>query len=162
MLMGFVTTVLSALGCGPRSKIPGAADFDGVLHTQRALRLTAEGSGGFEIVAGDRLVLELNTTEGASRVAHDRGSRWTVVVELPAGADPAKPLDVSVVDVTAVARVAGEDVVYLARKATGTLSLAGGTKAVNGKLDVAFSEPERDLIKLGTYTVTGAFQATIR
>ena len=164
--MGFVMTLLSALGCAPGSKAGGSttpvlADYDVVLHANQALAIDpAVGQNGrFQITSGNKLVLELSTTRGKSAAAYDTASAWSVVVELPANPDPAKPLEVTLDGVPAVARVAGEDVLYLARNAKGHLKLTRTSDPVSGEIEIAFETPERDLIKLGNYALRGTFKA---
>lgn len=164
--MGILTALLSAIGCGPASKRPTLADYEASLHPQRALRLdpAVATSGRFELVAGDMLVLDLHASAGRSRIAYDKGSDWRVVVELPPGTDPAAPLDVPVDGLPAIARVAGEDVVYLARGARGRVKLAPRTSGepVRGELDLVFEAADRDLIGLGALRLAGPFQAKLR
>jgi hypothetical protein len=163
-LMGIVTALLSALGCGPASKKPVLADYDVALYPQRALRIdpAVTANGRFEIVAGDKLVLELQAAAGGSRIAYDRGSDWRVVLELPPNADPTRPLEISLDGVPAIARVAGEDVVYLARRAKGRVKLARQVDPVSGEIEVVFEAPDRDFIKLGPYRLSGSFRAKLK
>lgn len=165
--MGIVTALLSAIGCGPASKRPVLADYEISLHAQRALQLdpAVATSGRFEIVPGDKLVLDLHAAAGKSRIAYDKGTDWRVVVELPPGADPAAPLDVPLDGLPAIARVAGEDVVYLARGAKGRIKLArrgSAGETVSGELELVFETADRDLIKLGALRLAGPFQAKVR
>jgi hypothetical protein len=164
--MGFVITLLSAIGCAPGGKAGGSttpvlADYDVVLHADQALAIdpAAETNGRFQITPGNKLVLELSTTRGKSAAAYDTASAWTVVVELPANPDPARPLEVTLAGVPAVARVAGEDVLYLAKKAKGHLKLTRTSDPVSGEIEISFETPERDLIKLGNYALHGTFKA---
>jgi hypothetical protein len=167
--IGWVMALLSAIGCAPGSKAatsttPVLADYDIVLHANHALAVDpAVGQNGrFQITPGNKLVLELNTTRGKSAAAYDTASAWSVVVELPANPDPSKPLEVTLDGVPAIARVAGEDVLYLARQAKGHLKLTRTSDPVSGEIELAFETPERDLIKLGRYALHGAFKATAK
>lgn len=164
LLMGLMSTLLSAIGCAPGSKMPALTDFDVTLHRQRALKLdpAVASNGRFEIVAGPGSVLELHVVRGKSRIAYDTSSDWAVMIELPASADPAAPLEVTLDGVASVARVAGEDVLYLARQGKGRLKLARTSDPVSGEVDVVFETPDRDLIKLGRYQITGTFKATVK
>jgi hypothetical protein len=162
--MGIVTALLSAIGCAPSSRKPALADYDVALYPRRALQIdpAVTTNGRFEIVAGDKLVLELHAVRGQSRIAYDQGADWRVVLELPGSADPTRPLEVSLDGVPAIARVAGEDVVYLARQARGRVKLARQAAPVTGEIDVVFEAPDRDFIKLGPYRISGSFQATLK
>jgi hypothetical protein len=163
--MGFVMTLLSAIGCAPGSKAgsttPVLSDYDVALHAGRALSIdpAVTTNGRFQIVPGSRLVLELSTVRGKSAIAYDTGAAWSVVLELPPNPDPSKPMEVTLDGVPAIARVAGEDVLYLARQAKGRVKLTRTSDPVAGEIEVAFETPDRDLIKLGTYTLRGMFKA---
>jgi hypothetical protein len=163
--MGFVMTLLAAIGCAPGSKAgsttPVLADYDVVLHPGHALSVDAAASttGRFQIVPGDKLVLELSTVRGKSAIAYDTAAAWSVVLELPANPDPSKPLEVTLDGIPAVARVAGEDVLYLARQAKGRLKLTRTSEPVTGEIELAFETADRDLIKLGRYSLQGTFKA---
>lgn len=162
--MGFVMTLLAAIGCAPGSRAtttPVLADYDVVLHPRHALSIDAAAAttGRFQIVPGDKLVLELSTVRGKSAIAYDTASSWSVVLELPASADPTRPLEVTLDGVPAVARVAGEDILYLARQARGRLKLTRTSDPVTGEIELAFETADRDLIKLGTYSLRGTFKA---
>jgi hypothetical protein len=166
--MGFVMTLLSALGCTPGSK-PGAttpvlADYDVALRSGQALAIDpgAASNGRFQIVPGGKLVLELTTTRGKSAIAYDTQSIWTIAIELPSNADPSQSIEISLDNATAIARVASEDVLYLARKARGRLKLTRTSDPVTGEIDVVFETPDRDLIKLGSYALHGSFKAKAR
>jgi hypothetical protein len=166
--MGFVMTLLSALGCAPGSKAgattPVLADYDIALRRGQALAIdpAAASNGRFQIAPGGKLVLELTTTRGKSAIAYDTESTWTIAIELPPSADPSQPVEISLDNATAIARVAGEDVLYLARKARGKLKLTRTSDPVTGEIDVAFEAPDRDLIKLGSYALRGSFKAKAR
>ena len=166
--MGLVTALLSAFGCTSGSKAgagaPTLANYEVALHVGRALSIDADATsnGRFQIVPGNRLVLELSTTRGKSAVAYDTAATWSVVLELPPNPDPGKPMEVKLDGVPAVARVAGEDVLYLARQVKGKLTLARTSSPVTGELELSFDRPERDLIKLGAYALRGTFEATLR
>lgn len=166
--MGFVMTLLSAIGCAPGSKAgattPVLADYDAVLHTGQALSVDAAAptNGRFQIVPGNKLVLELNTTRGKSAIAYDTAATWSVVLELPANPDPSKPMEVTLDGIPAVARVAGEDVLYLARQAKGKLKLTRTSAPVTGEIELVFDNADRDLIKLGAYSLHGTFKATAK
>jgi hypothetical protein len=166
--MGLVTMLLSAIGCAPGSKpsstTPVLADYDVVLHAGHSLSIDAAAptNGRFQIVPGNKLVLELSTTRGKSAIAYDTAATWSVVLELPPNPDPSKPMEVSLDGVPAVARVAGEDVLYLARQAKGKLTLTRTSAPVTGEIEIAFETPDRDLIKLGKYSLHGAFKATAK
>jgi hypothetical protein len=163
--MGFVMTMLSAIGCAPGTKAgattPTLADYDVVVHAGRGLAVDAAAAttGRFEIVPGDKLVVELTTTRGKSAIAYDTASAWSVVFELPANPDPSQPMEVTLDEVPAVARVAGEDVLYLARRATGRIKLTRTSEPVTGELELTFATADRDLIKLGAFTLRGPFKA---
>jgi hypothetical protein len=163
--MGFVMTLLSAIGCAPGSKAgsttPVLADYDVVLHTNQSLAIDpAVGTNGrFQIAPGGKLVLELSTTRGKSAIAYDTASAWSIVLELPPNPDPTKPLEVTLDGVPAVARVAGEDVQYLAKTAKGHLKQTRTSDPVSGEIEIAFETPDRDLIKLGNYALHGTFKA---
>jgi hypothetical protein len=165
--MGIVTSLLAAIGCTPASKAgakPTLADYEVVLHTAKALAVdpAVSSNGRYQIVPEQKLVLELTTVRGKSAVAYDTSSRWSIALELPANPDPAKPLEVTLDGVPAIARVAGEDILYLARNAKGRVRLTRTSAPVTGELEVAFEIPERDLIKLGTYAVSGTFKAAAK
>lgn len=166
--MGFVMTLLSAIGCtaGSRSgsATPSLSDYEITLHAGQALSVdpAATSNGRFQIVPGGKLVLELTTARGKSLIAYDRGATWSVVVELPPNPDPDRPMDVTLDGAPAVARVAGEDVLYLARKARGRITLSRTTGPVTGEIDLTFDEADRDLIKLGKYALHGTFKAKTR
>jgi hypothetical protein len=162
--MGFVMSLLSAIGCAPGSKAattPTLSDYDVVLHAKHALSVDAAAAtnGRFQIVPGDKLVLELSTVRGKSAIAYDTASAWSVVIELPANPDPTRPLDVTLDGVPAVARVAGEDVLYLAHQAKGRIKLSRTSEPVTGELELVFETADRDLIKLGTLSLRGSFKA---
>jgi hypothetical protein len=166
--MGFVMTLLSAIGCAPGSKAgsttPVLSDYDVALHVGQALSIdpAATTNGRFQIVPGSGLVLELRTVRGKSAIAYDTGATWSVVVELPPNPDPSKPLEAMLDGAPAIARVAGEDVLYLARQAKGRVKLTRTSDPVTGEIEIAFETPDRDLIKLGTYTLRGTFKAKIK
>lgn len=162
--MGIVTALLSAIGCAPSARRPVLADYDVTLYAQRALQIdpAVTSNGRFEIVAGDKLVLELHARSGDSRFAYDKGSDWRVVLELPASPDPTRPLEVTVDGRPAIARVAGEDVVYLARQARGRVKLTRTADPVTGEIDVVFETADRDFIKLGVLRLSGSFQAKLK
>lgn len=166
--MGLVMALLSAIGCGPGGKAgattPVLADYDVALHAGRALSIdpAAATSGRFQIVPGNKLVLELSTVRGKSAIAYDTAAAWSVVLELPENPDPGQPMEVTLDGVPAIARVAGEDVLYLARKAKGRIKLTRTSDPVTGEIEIAFTTPDRDLIKLGTYALHGAFKAKIK
>lgn len=166
--MGFLMSLLSALGCAPGSKAgattPTLADFDVALHAGRALAIdpAAASNGRFQIVPGDKLVLELSATRGKSAIAYDTESAWSIAIELPGNPDPSRPMDASLDGVPAIARVAGEDVLYLAHKVHGRIKLTRTADPVTGEIDVAFETPDRDLIKLGSYALHGQFKARLR
>lgn len=166
--MGFVMTLLSAIGCAPGSKAgattPVLADYDVALHAGQALSIdpAAPNNGRFQIVPGGKLVLELSTTRGKSAIAYDTASTWSIVIELPANPDPTHAMEVTLDGVPAIARVAGEDVLYLARKAHGRLRLTRSSDPVTGEIEIAFETPDRDLIKLGDYALHGSFKARTR
>lgn len=167
--MGLVSTVLAAVGCAPSSsKRPTLADYEAVLHAGKVLQLdpAIAQNGRYALVAGGKLVLELRVVSGGSRIAYDKGAQWSVVIELTPGADASQPLDVAVDELPAVARVAGEDVVYLATKGKGRLKLASTAAAdgrpIEGEIDAVFEPAERDLIKLGAFKLSGAFRATLQ
>jgi hypothetical protein len=164
MLMGIISALLSAIGCSPSTKRPTLTDYDVSLYPQRVLKLdpAVATNGRFEIAPGDKLVLELHTVRGKSRIAHDTAGDWTVVLELPPGTDPAGPLEVTLDSVPSVMRVAGEDVLYLARNGKGRIKLARTSDPVTGDIDIVFEAPDRDLIKLGPHRITGAFQAKVK
>jgi hypothetical protein len=165
--MGFVISLLSAIGCAPGSKAgsttPVLSDYEVSLHTG-ALSIDpgAATSGRFQIVPGGKLVLELATVRGKSAIAYDTQSAWSVVLELPPNPDPSKPMEVTLDGIPAIARVAGEDVLYLARQAKGKVKLTRTSDPVTGEIEIAFETPDRDLIKLGTYTLRGTFKAKIK
>lgn len=174
--MGFVMTLLSALGCGGSrsgSTMPAVSDYDVTLHRGKALSIDpVPASGRFQIVPDGKLVLEFRATLGKSAIAYDTESTWTVVVELPAAAtgtagtaggtaDPTQPLTIALDGIPAVARVAGEDVLYLAHKAKGRLTLRTAEPA-SGDIELTFDAADRDLIKLGTLALRGSFKAKIR
>lgn len=168
--MGVLTALLSAIGCAPTSKRPTLTDYDAVLHLGRTLKIDPKvaTSGRYEILAGPNVVLELRVVHGSSAIAYDKGAHWSVAMELPPGADPTQPLSVSLAGIPVVARVAGEDVLFLAQKGTGQVRLSrtsaagGGTKGeINGEIDAVFEPADRDLIKLGAYKLAGTFRATI-
>jgi hypothetical protein len=165
--MGFVMSLLSAIGCAPGAKAsttPTLADYEVVLHPQHALSIdpAAPTTGRFQIVPGNKLVLELSTVRGKSAIAYDTQSAWSIVLELPPNPDPAKPLEVTLDGVPAIARVAGEDVLYLARNAKGKLVLTRTSDPVSGEIEIAFETADRDLIKLGAYALRGSFKAKTR
>lgn len=163
--MGFVMTLLSAIGCAPGSKAgsttPVLSDYDVVLHANHTLSIDPDASttGRFQIVPGNKLVLELSTVRGKSVIAHDTASMWSVVLELPPNLDPSKPMEVTLDGIPAIARVAGEDVLYLARQAKGRLELTRTSDPVTGEIEIAFETADRDLIKLGAYSLRGTFKA---
>lgn len=165
--MGLLTSLLTAIGCAPGSKAattPTLADYDVVLHAGHALAVDAAAptNGRFQIVPGDKLVLELTTVRGKSAIAYDTSAAWSVVLELPSNPDPSKPLEITLDGVPAVARVAGEDVLYLARRAKGRLKLTRTSDPVTGEIELAFEGADRDLIKLGAYSLRGTFKAKTR
>ncbi|MEZ4362417.1 MAG: hypothetical protein R3B48_19665 [Kofleriaceae bacterium] len=163
--MGLVTTLLTALGCAPASKRPTLSDFEVSLSPKRALQRDPEiaKNGRYEVVAGEKIVLEFNVLSGKSAIAYDQEAFWSAVVELPPGTDVQKPVQVSLEGLPAVARVAGEDVLFLAQQGKGTLKLEGGGGAsIRGEVDAVFTPADRDLIKLGAFKLSGAFKATVK
>lgn len=164
--MGLVATVLAAVGCAPSSsKRPTLADYEAVLHPGKALQLDPQiaTTGRYQLVDGGKLVLELRVVSGESRIAYDTGSQWSAVIELTPGADGAPPAEATVEAAPAVARVAGEDVVFLATKGRGRIKLArpGAGGVIEGEIDAVFEPAERDLIKLGSFKLAGRFRATL-
>ena len=165
--MGIVMSLVSAIGCAPGSPgskagstTPALADYEVSLHTGAlSVDPAASSNGRFQVVPGGKLVLELDVVRGKSAIAHDTEAAWTVVLELPPNPDPGKPIEVTVDGIPAIARVAGEDVLYLARQARGKVKLTRTSDPVSGEIEITFETPERDLIKLGTYTLRGSFKA---
>ena len=165
--MGFVMTLLSAIGCAPGSKAgattPVLSDYEVSLQSGAlSIDPAAATSGRFQIVPGGKLVLELDAVRGKSAIAYDTQAAWSVVLELPANPDPQKPLEVTLDGVPAIARVAGEDVLYLARQARGKVKLTRTSDPVTGEIEISFATPDRDLIKLGTYSLRGSFKAKVK
>lgn len=159
-----VTVAVAALAACARASgapgVPAIADYEVTLHHKRTLALDPDiaKNGRFELVAGDGLVLELHASRGKTK-ARDGTSDWAILIQLPAATGA---LELRADTATAVARVASEDVTYLARKATGRVSLARTTAPVTGTLDVTFATPDRDHLKLGALRVAGAFKAALR
>ena len=120
-----------------------------------------EIGGGFRLVPGDGSVLDLSQSRPARWLTRDTGSVWSVVLSLPAHLDPAG--EIALEGRTAVARVASQDVVFLARRAHGTVAwtLTGGSH-LEGSLEASFDEPERDLMKLGVLRLSRRFQAEVQ
>lgn len=144
--------------------MPLLSDYDVALRPSRALSVDpAVGSNGrFQVIPGGKLVLELGGARGKSGIASDRGATWTIALELPPNPEPSQPMDVTLDGAPAIARVAGEDVLYLARRARGRIHLERTSDPVTGDLDIAFETPDRDLIQLGKYSLHGTFKARTR
>lgn len=160
--MGLVSSLLAALGCSPgSSKRPALADYEVALHRGRALRIdpAVATNGQFELVPGAGLVLELHTVTGKRRIAHDTAADWRVAIELPPSADPAAPLEVTLDGAPSVMRVAGEDILYLARGGKGRVKLSRTSEPVSGELELVFEAADRDLIELGPHRISGTFRA---
>lgn len=139
---------------------PALADFTAVVHVGRTIALDPAVAGRFELVAGDGHVLALERTTAARTLTRDTGARWTVVIQLPKTVDLRKRTDLVLDRAPAVARLASEDVLYLARALRGRVKLARDKAgAVTGTLAVTFVKPERDLVKQGAFTLRGTFQA---
>lgn len=166
--MGLWATLLGLIGCAPGAarspslpSPPSVGEFHTVLRRQRVLRVDAAAatSGRCDIVPGDGAVLELHAARGRSRIAYDKGTDWWVTIEVPRSlADGA--LEVDLASVRACARVAGEDVLYLARTARGTLTLSTTGGRATGALDATFV-PDRDLIKLGEWQLRGPVNGAV-
>jgi len=159
---------LSAAACAPGSKSgsasPALSDYEITVRPGRALAVDpgVTSNGRFQVVPGGKLVLELASVHGKPAIAHDRGAVWSVALELPANPDPGGPMEVTLDGAPAVARVAGDDVLYLARQAHGRIKLDRTSDPVTGEVDIAFDTPDRDLIKLGRYALRGTFKARTR
>lgn len=159
--MGILSSLLSALGCASPAGPPALADYQATLSRGRALVLddTIAQSGRYQVAAGDKAVLLLRVVRGKSMIARDQQSEWSVAVELPAVGE--SPAAVTVDSLPTVARVAGEDVVYLARGARGTVQLADKNGSLIGTVDLTFAAPDRDLLKLGSLRLSGAISGRV-
>lgn len=170
LLMGFLATVLSAFGCSSSSsKRPGVGDYEAALYRAHALQIDPQiaKNGRYQLVPGGKLVLELIVVRGETRLAYDKQSHWSAAIELPAG--DGGPLEISLDGLPAVARVAGEDVLFLAQRGKGRIKLektpAADTVAgtlITGEIDAVFEPADRDLIKLGSFKLSGPFQAALK
>lgn len=153
--MGLLSALLG--GCATSGRPAKLSDYEATLHPRHALQIdpAVASNGRYEVVAGDKLVLRLHARRGTSARARDKGADWSIAIELP-GPAPAVGQTLSLEGAPSIARVASEDVVYLARGARGHVTLTSPTA---GELELAFEAPEKDLIQLGPLRVAGTFEA---
>jgi hypothetical protein len=156
---------LAAAACAPGgSPPPSLSDYEIALRVGYALSVDpgVNSDGRHQIRPGGKLVLEMTAVRGGAVLSRDRGATWSVALELPANPDPGRPMVVTLDSAPAIARVAGEEVLYLARHAHGRITLNRTSEPVTGDLDIAFESPDRDRIHLGKYALRGAFKARVR
>lgn len=153
-------------GCKPGSSPePPLSSYKAELAGRTVLAPEPKGSpftGRIIVADGDGMVLRLDAKRGGSILTHDTESTYTVVFELPKGALDAGKISFDLAKIRSVARIASEDVVYFSTKAAGTLTLEkrDGDK-VDAKLDARFSDPVRDYVKRGPFTLSGALSITV-
>lgn len=157
----WMAVVLPLCGCAPsaRAAEPPMSSYTPVLHHASAVSFDGDvmTNGRFAIVRGAGMVLEFRASTGGSVASHDTAATWTMSFELPNDITTTGAALITIDRIRSIGRIAGEDVLYLSRRATGKVRLSFERTAVTGQIDVAFGNPDRDLIGLDKYRIRGAF-----